>query len=118
MKYLKNRFDNTFKGRSFIEGIKLLNKPALKPTIMDDEKEKTEEDDKLWSRFCYDFELDKNFVLDYYDCEMCFKSTKTRIDCGHSLCLECLIHLEVDSCEHYYYRQCPLCHQHIHSLMK
>jgi hypothetical protein len=87
---------------------------------MIDEKQKTDEDDQLWSRFCYDFELDKNFVLDYYDCEMCFKSTKMRIDCGHSLCLECLIHLEImnDSCEHYYYRQCPLCHQHIHSLMK
>lgn len=40
MKYLKNRFDNTFKGRSFIEGIKLLNKPAVKPTIMDDDKDK------------------------------------------------------------------------------
>jgi len=40
MKYLKNRFDNTFKGRSFIEGIKLLNKPAATPTIMDDDKDK------------------------------------------------------------------------------
>lgn len=34
--YLKNRIDNTFEGRSFIEGIKLLNKPAITPTIMDD----------------------------------------------------------------------------------
>jgi hypothetical protein len=39
MKYLKNRFDNTFKGRSLIEGIKLLNKPAVTPTIMDDDKD-------------------------------------------------------------------------------
>jgi hypothetical protein len=39
MKYLKNRFDNTFKGRSPIEGIKLLNKPAVTPTIMDDDKD-------------------------------------------------------------------------------
>ena len=38
MKYLKNRFDNTFKGRSFIEAIKLMNKPAVTPTIMDDDK--------------------------------------------------------------------------------
>jgi hypothetical protein len=38
MKYLKNRFDNTFKGRSFIEGIKLMNKPAVTPTIMDEDK--------------------------------------------------------------------------------
>jgi predicted PurR-regulated permease PerM len=36
--YLKNRIDNTFEGRSFIEGIKLLNKPAITPTIMDDDK--------------------------------------------------------------------------------
>jgi hypothetical protein len=41
--YLKNRFDNTFKGRSFIEGIKLLNKPAITPTIMDDENKKEDE---------------------------------------------------------------------------
>ena len=47
MKYLKNRFDNTFKGRSFIEGIKLLNKPAVTPTIMDDDKiTKKEKDPK------------------------------------------------------------------------
>ena len=47
MKYLKNRFDNTFKGRSFIEGIKLLGKPAVTPTIMDDDKiNKKEKDPK------------------------------------------------------------------------
>lgn len=48
MKYLKNRFKNTFKGRSFIEGIKLLNKPAVTPTIMDDDKikEKEQENEK------------------------------------------------------------------------
>jgi hypothetical protein len=46
MKYLKNRFDNTFKGRSFIEGIKLLNKPAVKPTIMDDDKDTDKDKDK------------------------------------------------------------------------
>jgi hypothetical protein len=46
MKYLKNRFDNTFKGRSFIEGIKLLNKPAVTPTIMDDDKIKEKENEK------------------------------------------------------------------------
>jgi hypothetical protein len=45
MKYLKNRFDNTFKGRPFIEGIKLLNKPAVTPTIMDDDKDKDEDED-------------------------------------------------------------------------
>ena len=47
MKYLKIRFDNTFEGRSFIEGIKLLNKPAVTPTIMDDDKiNKKEKDQK------------------------------------------------------------------------
>ena len=47
MKYLKNRFDNTFKGRSLIEGIKLLDKPAVTPTIMDDDKiNKKEKDPK------------------------------------------------------------------------
>lgn len=46
MKYLKNRFDNTFKGRSFIEGIKLLNKPAVTPTIMDDDKDEDKDASK------------------------------------------------------------------------
>ena len=46
MKYLKNRFDNTFKGRSFIEGVKLLNKPAITPTIMDDDKIKKQEQEE------------------------------------------------------------------------
>jgi hypothetical protein len=46
MKYLKNRFDNTFKGRPFIEGIKLLNKPAVTPTIMDDDKDEDEDTSK------------------------------------------------------------------------
>lgn len=46
MNYLKNRFKNTFKGRSFIEGIKLLNKPAVTPTIMDDDKIKEKEQEK------------------------------------------------------------------------
>jgi hypothetical protein len=47
MKYLKNRFDNTFKGRSFIEGIKLLNKPAITPTIMDDDKKENEKEQEM-----------------------------------------------------------------------
>ena len=46
MKYLKNRFDNTFKGRSFIEGVMLLNKPAITPTIMDDSDNKNKDKDK------------------------------------------------------------------------
>jgi len=41
MKYLTVRWKNTFEGRSLIEGLKLLNKPAVKPTVTDDnEKEK------------------------------------------------------------------------------
>ena len=46
--YLKNRMDNTFDGRPFIEEIKLLNKPAITPTIMDDEinKKKKEQEEK------------------------------------------------------------------------
>ena len=40
MKYLTVRWKNTFEGRSLMEGLKLLNKPAVKPTIIDeDEKE-------------------------------------------------------------------------------
>jgi len=37
MKYLTVRWKNTFEGRSLMEGLKLLNKPAVKPTITDDE---------------------------------------------------------------------------------
>jgi hypothetical protein len=51
MKYLKNRFDNTFKGRPFIEGIKLLNKPAVTPTIMDDDKDEDEDEDTSKNNF-------------------------------------------------------------------
>ena len=39
MKYLTVRWKNTFEGRSFVDGLKLLTKPAVKPTI-------TEEDTK------------------------------------------------------------------------
>ena len=37
MKYLSVRWKNTFEGRPFFEGLKLLNKPAVKPTITDDD---------------------------------------------------------------------------------
>ena len=39
MKYLSVRWKNTFEGQSLIDGLKLLSKPAIKPTI-------TDEDDK------------------------------------------------------------------------
>ena len=39
MKYLTVRWKNTFQGQSFIDGIKLLSKPAIKPTINDDDKD-------------------------------------------------------------------------------
>ena len=110
---------------SILIALKTLKIDKLNGTFMTqkmiDEKKINKEDDDLWSRFCYDFELDKNFVLDFYDCEMCFKSTKTRINCGHSLCLECLIKVEIVedqedgiSCS---YRHCPLCHQKITYLL-
>ena len=44
--YLKNRMDNTFDGRPFLEEIKLLNKPAITPTIMDDDKIKKQEQEE------------------------------------------------------------------------
>ena len=39
MKYLSVRWKNTFEGRSLLEGLKLLNKPAVKPTITDDDSD-------------------------------------------------------------------------------
>jgi hypothetical protein len=39
MKYLTVRWKNTFEGRSLMEGLKLLTKPAVKPTITDDDNE-------------------------------------------------------------------------------
>ena len=36
MKYLTVRWKNTFEGRSFFEGLMMLNKPAVKPTITDE----------------------------------------------------------------------------------
>lgn len=40
MKYLTVRWKNTFEGHSFIESLKLLNKPAVKPTVTDDDDAK------------------------------------------------------------------------------
>jgi hypothetical protein len=37
MKYLSVRWQNTFKERTFFEGLMLLNKPAVKPTVTDDD---------------------------------------------------------------------------------
>jgi hypothetical protein len=37
MKYLSVRWQNTFEGRTFFEGLILLNKPAVKPTVTDDD---------------------------------------------------------------------------------
>lgn len=37
MKYLSVRWKNTFEGRTFFEGLMLLNKPAVKPTVTDDD---------------------------------------------------------------------------------
>jgi hypothetical protein len=46
MKYLTVRWKNTFEGRSFIDGIKLLTKPAIKPTITDDDKDKQDKENQ------------------------------------------------------------------------
>jgi len=37
MKYLSVRWKNTFEGRTFFEGLMSLNKPAVKPTITEDD---------------------------------------------------------------------------------
>jgi len=37
MKYLSVRWKNTFEGRTFFEGLMLLSKPAVKPTVTDDD---------------------------------------------------------------------------------
>jgi hypothetical protein len=36
MKYLTVRWKNTFEGRSFIDGLRMLGKPAIKPTVTED----------------------------------------------------------------------------------
>lgn len=36
MKYLSVRWKNTFEGQTFFEGLMMLNKPAVKPTITDE----------------------------------------------------------------------------------
>ena len=46
MKYLTVRWKNTFEGHSLIESLKLLNKPAVKPTVTDDDANKTNTDKK------------------------------------------------------------------------
>lgn len=46
MKYLTVRWKNTFEGRSLMEGLKLLTKPAVKPTITDDDNDKSKQNKK------------------------------------------------------------------------
>lgn len=46
MKYLTVRWKNTFEGRSLLEGLKLLTKSAVKPTITDDDNDKNKNNDK------------------------------------------------------------------------
>jgi hypothetical protein len=46
MKYLTVRWKNTFEGRSLMEGLKLLTKPAVKPTITDDDNDKNKQNKK------------------------------------------------------------------------
>jgi hypothetical protein len=48
MKYLSVRWNNTFEGQTFIGGIKLLTKPAIKPTITDeDDKNKNNKNNNI-----------------------------------------------------------------------
>ena len=46
MKYLTVRWKNTFEGRSLMEGLKLLTKPAIKPTVTDDDNYKNKQNKK------------------------------------------------------------------------
>jgi hypothetical protein len=46
MKYLSVRWNNTFAGRPFLEGLKLLNKPATKPTVTEDDVNKNKKPEK------------------------------------------------------------------------
>ena len=46
MKYLSVRWKNTFEGQTFFEALKLLNKPAIKPTITDEVVDKNKETGK------------------------------------------------------------------------
>ena len=46
MKYLSVRWNNTFAGRPFLEGLKLLNKPAAKPTVTEDDGNKNKNPEK------------------------------------------------------------------------
>jgi len=46
MKYLSVRWNNTFAGRPLLEGLKLLNKPAAKPTVTEDDDNKNKNPEK------------------------------------------------------------------------
>jgi hypothetical protein len=46
MKYLTVRWKNTFEGHSLMESLKLLNKPAVKPTIIDEDEKESKNKDK------------------------------------------------------------------------
>jgi len=46
MKYLTVRWKNTFEGRSFIDGLKLLTKPAVKPTVTEEDTKDSKDKNK------------------------------------------------------------------------
>jgi hypothetical protein len=70
--------------------------------------------DAMWEEFCQEFKDDETFELEMNECCVCFSLTKTKTNCGHPVCLECVSKIQRDPNE--YRKNCPLCRQLIRRL--
>ena len=70
--------------------------------------------DAMWEEFCQEFKDDETIELAMNECCVCFSLTKTKTNCGHTVCLECVSKIQRDPNE--YLKRCPLCRQQIKGL--
>ena len=75
---------------------------------------KSQKMDEMWSEFCQEFKDDETIELAMNECCVCFSLTKTKTNCGHTVCLECVSKIQRDPNE--YLKNCPLCRQQIKGL--
>jgi len=77
--------------------------------------------DMMMEEFCKEFKDDETIELAMNECCVCYVLTKTKTNCGHSLCLECISKLKtelhtIDMMRNVNHIGCPMCRQRITSL--
>jgi hypothetical protein len=88
-----------------------------------DERNTENKMDELYKAFVAEFIHHEPIVLLLNECCVCYTPTKTKTNCDHAVCLECISnlptapHMEIgDSCITQRMR-CPMCRQHITNLL-